>query len=84
MKKYEYDVVSPSIEDGKFSDGYVTETATGLFGKEKTVYKEKYISEKQWLNRKGEEGWELVNILRNSISYDIKDYYFKREINDNK
>lgn len=82
MKKYEYLITSPSITNGYFIDSYTTETTKGIFGKEKTVYNAKTIDETEWLNRKGEEGWELVNVFRNSMSYDLRDYYFKREIND--
>lgn len=76
--KFEYLVTSPIITDGKFHDGYDVEKGKTLFGNEKKVYKEKTITEEEWLNRKGAEGWELVNVLRNGMSYDIKEYYFKR------
>lgn len=78
--KYEYLITSPHINEGEFVDGYITEKEKGFFGKEKTVYKEKTITEREWLNRKGQEGWELVNVLRNSMSYDLKEYYFKRAV----
>lgn len=77
--KYEYLIDSPDIEGGEFYDGVTTEKEKGFFGKERTVYKDKMISELTWLNRKGQEGWELVSILRNSASYDVREYYFKRE-----
>lgn len=76
--KYEYLITSPRINEGKFVDGYTIEKEKGFLGKEKTVYKDKIITEQEWLNRKGQEGWELVNVLRNSMSYDLKEYYFKR------
>lgn len=76
--KFEYLVISPPITDGKFYDGYDVEKGKTFFGNEKNIYKEKTITEEEWLNRKGAEGWELVNVLRNSMSYDIKEYYFKR------
>ena len=82
MKKYEYLIKHPSIQDDKFIDGCTTEKKKGFFGEETTVYKDITISEEEWLNRKGVEGWELVNVLRNGMSYDIREYYFKREIND--
>ena len=78
--KYEYLITSPHITDGKFNDGYTIEKEKGFFGKEKDVYKNKVITEQDWLNRKGAEGWELVNVLRNSMSYDLKEYYFKRAV----
>ncbi len=80
MKKYDYDVISPRIRDGKFVDGVILKTVKGLFGKEKTIYDDRMISEKDWLKRKGEEGWELISVLRNSMTYDLREYYFKREI----
>lgn len=78
--KYEYLIISPHINEGKFVDGYITKKEKGFFGKEKTVCKDKTITEHEWLNRKGQEGWELVNVLRNSMSYDLKEYYFKRAV----
>ncbi len=78
--KYEYLVVSPTIINGEFNDGYTTEKVKGFFGGEKNVYKSKVITEQEWLNRKGQEGWELVSILRNGMSYDLREYHFKRVI----
>lgn len=80
--KYQYLTISPHINDGEFNDGYITVKEKSFFGKEKTVYKEVTITEQEWLNRKGQEGWELVNVLRNSMSYDLKDYYFRRAIDE--
>lgn len=82
MKKYEYKIISPPILDGKFLDGFITETTKNIFGKDKTVYKDKTISESEWLNKKGQEGWELVHVLRNGYNHDLKEYYFKREITE--
>lgn len=76
--KYEYLIESPDIEGDEFNDGVTTEKEKGFLG-ERTVYKYKMISELTWLNRRGQEGWELVSILRNSASYDVREYYFKRE-----
>lgn len=78
--KFEYQVITPYIKDGKFVDGHTNEQEKGLFGQEKTVYKPILITEETWLNRKGELGWELVNVLRNSVNYDIREYYFKRKV----
>ena len=82
MKKYEYLVESPLIKEGEFNDGCIVENKKGIFGKDKTVFKDKTITEKEWLDRKGQEGWELVNIFRNGMSYDIREYYFKRALDN--
>jgi len=82
--EYEYKTEEPLIEHDMFFDGYdcVTVKTKSLFGKEKTKtkYVEKYISEKEWLDRLDKEGWKFINVLRNSMSYDLNTYYFKREI----
>lgn len=79
MDQFEYLKVSPHIKDGEFVEGYIEAKTKGLFGKEIIAYKDKTISEDDWLRRKGEDGWELVCVLRNSMSYDLRDYYFKRK-----
>jgi len=78
--KYEYLILSPNIINDRFENGYTAEKEKTFFGKEKIVYKDKTITEQEWLNKKGQEGWELVNILRNGMNYDLREYYFKRKI----
>lgn len=77
MDKYEYLKIRPELDTfGDVRDGYEssTEKTKSLFGgeKTKTVMIPKYMTIGEWLNKKGEEGWELVTILRN-------DFYFKRK-----
>ena len=84
MKKFEYLTESPTIDDGKIIDGYSLkkEIVQPIFGKAKIKedITADYIDEEAYLNKKGEEGWELVAVIKNSLSYDLRNYYFKREL----
>ena len=82
MKKFEYITKSPHIINGYVVNGYKKEVKTGLFGKQSKESVPITIKEEEWLDKMGAEGWELVTVLRNGMSYDIKDYYFKREISN--
>lgn len=84
MDKYEYLKISPDLDAlGDVRDGYEssTEKTKPLFGSEKTktVMIPKYITIGEWLNKKGDEGWELVTILRNPLDYSLSEFYFKRK-----
>lgn len=84
MEEFEYLKESPTIENGRILDGYKAETQSykTIFGglKTKEEFVEHLISETEYLNRKGKEGWELVTIITNSFDHDIKEYYFIRKI----
>ena len=79
---YEYKILSPSFSAGRVSVGLKSNIITekSFLGKEKTrkEYVEIYQSEVEWLNDLGKDGWELVQIDKNSFSHDIRTYYFKR------
>ena len=83
MDKYEYLKISPDLDVlGDVQDGYESSTENQtLFGieKTKTVMVPKYITIGEWLNKKGDEGWELVTILRNPLDYSLSEFYFKRK-----
>jgi hypothetical protein len=89
MKKYEYLIDTQCIELGKFHDGFEkvhTTKSARLFSTKvitETKLVDKYISEKEYLNKKGQEGWELVYVYENPVSFTssiVRIYYFKREI----
>lgn len=76
--KYEYLVVEKGYQDGMVQDGYKTvEMVGGLFTRDKKETVKNYISEKVWLDKMGEEGWELVNVVV-ILGFSTREYYFKR------
>jgi len=84
MTVFDYLVRNPTIENGKIlaDTSLVQKTAKSIFGKEfkKAEIVRTFISEEDYLKKKGSEGWKLVTIITNSLSHDLKTYYFVREI----
>lgn len=84
MNKFEYFILKPRIDEGMIVSSYETKEVPkkDIFGNKlsgtKTIIDTIKISEEEWLNKLGEDGWELVNITGNSFSNDIKSFYFKR------
>lgn len=80
---YEYKILSPTISSfGRVRVGYRNKIVTkkNLFGKDisHSEYEEVFQEEVEWLNDLGKDGWELIQIDKNSFSHDIRNYYFKR------
>jgi hypothetical protein len=84
MDQYEYLIENPRMESGKVITGYQHKLVPkkNIFGNDwggnKSVVESNKITETEWLNLMGSEGWELVAVDINSFSHDIKRFYFKR------
>jgi len=76
--KYEYKIITPMYTDGKINIGNTIEQVKGFLNKEKSIYKDILINEEDWLNIKGQEGWELVNVIHTGVYNDTKKFYFKK------
>lgn len=84
MNKFEYIIIKPRIDEGMVVSRYEAKEVPkkDIFGNKlsgtKTVINAIKITEQEWLNKMGEDGWELVSIITNNLSHDIKGFYFKR------
>lgn len=84
MNQYEYLIIEPRINSGMIVSDYEYKDVPkkNIFGEDlegtRRVLSPVKISEQDWLNLLGNDGWELVNVYVNNFSHDIKKFYFKR------
>lgn len=79
-KKIEYLVVEPNIKNGKFVVGSEYKKTKNFFGRVDYYAEHEFITQQEWLNIKGNEGWELVHISINALCGDCREYVFKRVV----